>query len=489
MWRFHKTTSSQLSQRFRLIDVFRVAEADARNQNEDDDPDALWERIAPQGSIYRFNALSVEHLKHREDLQEQFADLAARCSSLLAAGAVSHHQDESGGSGLDQPKYQQLLLKSLREAKVSDSARNLEQDDLIQGFSPLIEFLAPPAATRYCFGLVILPADSESGRAHIKNRFITYLIMLAQLVGPVFILTDSWLDKKVQKHYVKPGSKRFASVYSTVEEALCFGSLEDSCVTFMGAIFLVLFIEITRTYALREAQNAEKTNFLPYDYFWLIVGQFANMWCMIWAVAAMPVLFLSEMDAKDIVYDSLGMLFIFTLDDLACPALSYLMLDDADFQRIGSWMVAALGQCPRNINDLVNPEAKRSTEIWKIAIGQDGLIAASGPDAGKRCKTRLMEVSSADEGTPLAPSPLEASPGTSNCTPWASRYFEYSIWHKGGSGGVPSVVLRDCQKFSLRVLMWRCMAWLLLAVEIIVPIIFTIVNNPCSNAGQPEKRT
>lgn len=238
----------------------------------------------------------------------------------------------------------------------------------------------------------------------------------------------------------------------------------------MGAFFLLLFIEITRTYCVTEKANAEKSRLLPYDRFWTTLGQLTNMWCCMWSVAAMPVLFFTEMDAKDIVYDSLGMLFLFSLDDIAGDAFHYLALDDDAFQMINGWTVAALSQCPRIINDIVNPDAEHVKDIWQIRIGKDGLLSSSG----KQCKTRLMEVSTVDESTPLA----DVSVSSTNLTPWASRCFEYSVCH---TGTVSSI---DSRKLSLGICLWTCSAIVLLVAEFIVPVVFLIVNNPCADASK-----
>lgn len=116
-------------------------------------------------------------------------------------------------------------------------------------------------------------------------------------------------------------------------------------------------------------------------------------------ILVLPLLFWSELRPTDIVLDALGLLFIFTMDDLAGDAMAYLERDDTDFQRMSVWHTAFLSQCPVAVNDLINPSATSLQDIWQIRYNSDGkLLSAS---TGQPCQTRLHMDQNADESTQI----------------------------------------------------------------------------------------
>lgn len=353
---------------------------------------------------------------------------------------------------------------------------------------------------------MLLPASAKARSRAIKNRLFAMLIFFIQVCSPVMLMLNSLTDKDFQSKFVSKLPHRFGTPYAIANEFTCLGSTHDIIVTVMGAIFLTLFVEIGRAYSAVEFQNAAKMMLFPADAFWIGLGQFANMWCIFWSTLAVPIVFLDERNAKDIIFDSLGMLFVFTLDDISGDALDYLSLDDDTFQKFSGWTMGILSQCPRKISDIVNPRAQSLEDIFHISMGleEPGLVTISGPDAGKRCKTRLMECMEPNEKTALRGRDARARiskvrfsmasvPSSSVTTtfgteelvddislPYRAQAFEYCVCHQDPDTGEPTVVRMDSRRQSYVIAAWRFMATFLLGAEVVLPIVFLVVYNDCS---------
>lgn len=459
MWARNRLDGQKRLPRFKLTGIYRLFVDDAKHVVTDADsssPEHVWQRVAPTGNIYRVNALHAEHLKHQEDLQAQFAVLAVRHAALLD-GAAS-----SDGGAPDEAQRRSRLLGLLMAAAVQDD--DAEAGNVVAGggFPPLNEFLCPSGTERHCCGLLLLPESSDGKRAAMKTKLMALLIMVIQILGPVMILLNNWY---ADTNYLRGG--RFLR-YMTWEEFACLGPWQDKVVTFMGVLFLILISEVVRNYTKGEMDNMAKLRHLPADTFWHQIGNFTNMTCILFTTLAMPLLFWSEMMPKDIVFDSLGMLFIFTLDDLAGGALGFLELEDAEFQQMSSWMVALLGQCPVKLEDLTDTCAKSAEGIWQIRRSPQGVLCDSD---GRPCCTRLAPLRPS-ESTPLAAD----NRGDDDECPFEEPAFEYTI-----SPDQPRIRLPGGRFLSQTMTVsWSLLYWLLGALEVILPIIFVTTNKPCT---------
>merc|ERR1712048_1135791 len=98
------------------------------------------------------------------------------------------------------------------------------------------------------------------------------------------------------------------------------------------------------------------------------VGQVSNGLCCLATGFTCAAVFANELDAKDIVFDSLALLFIFTIDDLTSDALAGFNITDEDFQAQYTWLVSLLGACPVEIKDVVNRNAKCASDIFRFRL-------------------------------------------------------------------------------------------------------------------------
>lgn len=230
----------------------------------------------------------------------------------------------------------------------------------------------------------------------------------------------------------------------------------------LATIFLFIIFEIIRNYMANEIKNLHKLRMLPAFWFWSRIGQTSNLLCCVFTAAALPFLFSNEMDAKDIVFDALGMLFIFTLDDLTSDAMAGLELKEDDFKNGYTWMISSLSMCPVELSDIVNPNAKSAADIWRIRLDASGLLKTSG----ERCFCRIMDNSDAcAESDPLV--------GTRKLvdTPVPTKYL-YTV-SPGATGEIPHL------KFSPMVIIWDICYFLIFAAECIVPVGFFFFAYMC----------
>jgi hypothetical protein len=115
------------------------------------------------------------------------------------------------------------------------------------------------------------------------------------------------------------------------------GSMEDGITNLfgkmLGLLFLILFL-LNGVYVLRSDRHEtskviqlskvfavvgeREAAFKSPKELWLWAGAFVNVWCLIVCACAMPFLFtIGDQGAKDVVFDSLGLSFLYNLDDVA----------------------------------------------------------------------------------------------------------------------------------------------------------------------------
>lgn len=340
----------------------------------------LWSNVAPSGNIYRLNSLIAERLKHSEDLWTQLREIAGakrQLSGMPSGGSVEDCAD--------------ALYQSLQTAKVYNCPAADSESAGTTGFKPLDEFLGTKVISS--FGL-LLPEDNEEQSAYKKNLFVSMVIMLIQFLAPLLIFVNQWTS---ETNFMMDG--HFWTKFEPRELFCLTDTLTEALTMLMGVLFLILVAIVIRSYVDSEIANLEKQCRLCLSRWWTFPNALANAWCCVMTVLVLPLLFWSELRPTDIVLDALGLLFIFTIDDLAGDAMAYLERDDTDFQRMSVWHTAFLSQCPVTVNDLIDPSATSMQDIWKIRYTADGKLLSAGTD--QPCQTRLHMDQNADEQTQI----------------------------------------------------------------------------------------
>lgn len=483
------------SSRFTLMSLYRRAIKQIKDDDDEDDDDMnnTYARISPEGNIYRVNALEAEHLKHRYDLQEQIAELSEEKQELLNDALKKSNKAPSHEARC------QLLTSLLCKAKVHDEKKGEEEGSTTSyGFVPMKEFLATGGVGRYWYlGGMLLPKQKRNFRRHLKNRILGILIACIQIFGPIMIFIRNWLEPT---NYLRaPGG---FSKYFSWREITCFGNFSDFATGCLGTLFLYIVYEVARGYAFTELSQMGQSRHLPTDWFWKCFGEICNQSAIVFTCLAMPLVFWGELAPKDIVFDSLALLFVFSLDDLSGGALDYLNLSNEDFCKMRSCVTIFLGQCPIKLKDILNPDAKLPEELWKVKFGTAtegdrkgsfGLLTAKG----ELCKTRLYEVpdevirrksqsaaeqmlTEATEATPLLKEDLEAYEGgeeedDEDESPFESTHFVYTVDRNKEPQKLPG----DGALTWLCHCGWYAVCYGVVIVEICAPPVFLVTNDPC----------
>lgn len=254
------------------------------------------------------------------------------------------------------------------------------------GFKPLQEFLGSPVCQ---YGPFLMPLDAGWRREWRYAITSAYLVFIIQLLAPLVIFIDRWEEDGSRIAYLKSTLSNLS-----VSELFCPGtSVADRLHTGMGGALLALVLIIIHAYVGAEMENVWKSGRLPTDRFWYFMSSFANWWCTLAVTLTCPVLFWSEDSATSIAMDSLTILFIFILDDLAGYACAFLGKTDEDFQRMTAWNFALLSQCPVQLRDLVNPAALRPEDFWRFQFEGHAVLAAGET---RPCEKRLQDATPED---------------------------------------------------------------------------------------------
>jgi hypothetical protein len=450
--------------RYTLMTLYRKAFKQASDAAHDsgEDVDNIWSRISPSGgNIYRLNSLEAEHLKHRYDLKCQVAELAEQKQVLLNKALSAKNTPPS--SEAREELLTQLLIDAKPRGFVLDEEGGDKVDDL--GFLPLREFLGGGGVASYWYlGGMLLPTRKSSFRRMLKNRLLGLLIACIQISGPIMIFIRNWY---MPTNYLRLG----ISKYFSWREVTCFGNASDASTALLGTMFLYIVYEVSRGYALTEIESATASRCLPNDHFWQSLGRIANQLAIVFTCLAMPLVFWSELAPKDIVFDSLAMLFIFSLDDLSGGALDYLNLSDSDFCKMRSWFTVFLGQTPVDLNDVVNPQAEVAEEIWQVLFDNNGLVNTR---TGKPCETRLRE--DTRKALPMSETTPLAAVEDQSSSPFKFDRFQYTVARNDGPDPLPG---STAGIFSFLRHMWWFIFIGLGALELVVPPVFMVVNDPC----------
>lgn len=402
----------------------------------------LWGVISPAGNIYRLNALIAERLKHSDDLWIQLREIAEQKKDIFPQElGIEERADR--------------LFEALQKATVHNCpASDAEESKAELGYKPMEEFLGTKVEH---WGPFLIHSNSDEASTYKKNLFVSLVILAIQIMAPTLIFLNQWNS---ETNFLRDGY--FWQKFEPRELVCLADTFRELLTMMMGVLFLILVSIVIRSYVDSEIENLEKQSKLCLSRWWTGAGVFANAYCCLMTMIILPLLFWSELRPTDIVLDALGLLFIFTLDDLAGDALGYLEIDDTDFQRFAVWHTSMLTQCPVKVENLVNLQAQTVDDIWNIRYSSTGQLLASD---GKRCATRLEYGSAADESTPLIAE--EAS----------------LIYHKDRT----ETGRREFgQVFYMEI--WYVVRAILAMLQILVPPAWIILSQPCY-AGRPETPT
>jgi len=358
-----------------------------------------------------------------------------------------------GGTGAPLEQRVQALVEALDRIK---HQHDTESEEVWSGYPPVREFLFH-RMYQLCF--FRYPWGDGRLKAWFLHRGIAWMIFATQVLVPSLILVDEWLEGA-------GGTGRLEGWFNgtvALKDFLCLGgSTKDQLHTIMGGILLELTLLIIHSYVHEQHGNATKLLLLPTSRFWLMVDQVSNIFCVIVTTLALPLRFFGEDNSTAIAMDSLTLLFVFMLDDLAGFAATYLGKTEETYSRAAAWQKAMLAQCPVRISDIINSEATHVDELWRCEFDNTGrlLAATTGRSRIQYVHRRLMRVAQMTEGVTEVSPLLKDDPRL--C--YSTRKQEEILprWES-----------------ILMVNTWLFLDIFMIVVQIVVPIWWMILDKPC----------
>lgn len=440
----------------------------------------LWDEISPKGNIYRRNAIFCEHRLHSEDLWKQMYAIADEHKILLGASLSTEQRAEE-------------LYNALRESEF-ELPIDEEERQVLKGYMPLEEFLKYKVVR---YGPFVVFEDTDLFRDEVKHRLISWNVFLLQVIAPFLIFLNRWNNESNHLRNIIMQKETFHR-HLEAREVFCLGTNLDSVLTtILGCQLLIAVIFIVSCYVDSQHKHINKMRRLAVDTMWFLMDVFANAWCAFFLVLDIPLLFWSESSPTNIVLDSMTLIFLFKLDDLSEDLCKYVGLVDDEFNRLASWYMAFLSQCPLVLSRVINPNAKSKKDLWKIQYDKLGNLV--GAD-GEPCRTRLQHVQIVpDERTCLDPLSSADQPELTRTSAYQGKTMRLPstealmssvkqqkakiklMYHRSRDH---EQVLPSTMAQVIAFIWWLLHIWIRVA-NIAIPIFWYFVNKLCY--GGPEK--
>jgi len=397
----------------------------------------LWNSISPAGNIYRYIGLQTECNRHALDAWQQLDELAEKYAHLL------------GGTSVPLEDRTQALIGALDRIKHKPDP---ESDQAWSGFPPVREFLFHRIGELCLFRY---PKDSTRRKEWFMHRAIAWMICVTQILVPYLIVVDEWLE----------GAGGTGRLYRwwhgsvAMKDFMCLGhGPKEKLHTIMGGILLELTLLIIHSYVNEQHDNAVKLLLMPMSRFWLVIDQLSNIWCVIVTTVALPLRFWGEDNSTAIAMDSLTLLFVFMLDDLAGFAATYLGKTEESYSRAAAWQKGMLSQCPVLIADIIDSDATQADELWRCEFDTSGrLLATNARTSPQRfVQRRVMRVAQLSEDTPLLKDDPRLCYSTTRLQEVLPRWESILMVHT-----------------------WHLLDLFMMGVQIIVPIWWMILDKSC----------
>eukprot|EP00927_Polykrikos_kofoidii_P019805 TRINITY_DN19284_c0_g1_i1.p1 TRINITY_DN19284_c0_g1~~TRINITY_DN19284_c0_g1_i1.p1 ORF type:complete len:467 (-),score=52.83 TRINITY_DN19284_c0_g1_i1:82-1482(-) len=301
----------------------------------------LWKTLAPGGNIYNFNGLQAERRRHAADLWAQLEEIAEEFRDLL------------GGDVVPLDDRAQELYELLQTTDIVTDVQYADGDEPpLVCFTPFDEFLHKVK----CWGPVVMPVTHESRVNWLIALLLAFCIFGIQILAPTVLFLRGWASLRV---YCSSDVSR-----EVLDKIL-------------GSCILVVSIAFIRVLVDRRAEDAEKVLHVPVDWTWSAVGAVANIYCASVSALVLPMLFLSAKSCADFVINSMVVLFVLSLDDLAGLG-GFLRLLEDDFHRVAAWHYLLLAHCPVRLRDIVNRNAIHKGDLWQLRLDNQGRFLAMG---------------------------------------------------------------------------------------------------------------
>jgi len=454
------------------------------DEPQDMDLDSPCDTVA-EGNLFRLLAKNAELLRHQEDIHTQLKMLSQAPELQDTLDTAAWEEIFTPGRGKHQEpvnvrdkQYQRLTrllwlalndkIEYAKEARAQQgeqgSASGSVSGDVSSRVCPGLELLRDLVSRgqtkRILFKSVLMPTDPGQLSVWLKNRFMAALISTIMILAPLLIMHAKLHDDDANMY------KQQMQGDLNVWEIVCVGTT-DLSVTVLGVCFLVIIIEYARSVSKVELSSMKKMQYLPADTFWLRMGQFSNAMCILFTVLVMPLIYWSEEAPENIVFDSMAILFIFSLDDLGSEAAAYLEMEQDTFQLGYCTLVKGLETCPLHLDCLIDASATDYKKLWVLDDWPIDPTRASRDEQDAR----------REEYPPRLIRPPRSSPDD------PPRELKIEYWVSGVEKSQNSLILGTGQRDLALAsnLMWVSVAWSLLVLEVVLPILYVFLGKPCYN--------
>lgn len=407
--------------------------------------DNIWQEKSPRSNVYRYNGLQNMHRHISRDLMQQLLVLADK------------HQHIFNQYTKDNQERADKLIEALQRVQAQNSPEWLDDGEKpLTGFLPLQEFLNSPAEVwfRTPFGgEILVPSDEEECSLYLKNLAMAIVVFLLQVIAPLTMLMNHWIQKE---NYIR--TPQLASQLFSAQEIGCLGSSQvPRTMTVVGTLLLIIVNFIVRTEVLSELEDNIRSGRALNSPFWYCIGVIANAWSCFVLVLVLPLIFWSLNDVVSMVCDSMGVLFIYGLDDLTDVVFSYLDISDDNYKRSAAWTSILLTRCPLVLADVVNPNATSIDEFWSIKFDDHGfLLSVDNKRSLVRMDDHFME---------------------------SERHENDSLFYAPGdlvyrNTGVHMRLPSTLNRYGAS--LWRVLSNALLVLQFTLPVIFFVFNDACA---------
>lgn len=387
-------------------------------------------------------------MKHCLDLDRQLMSVAEEKKELLGGDSVVL-QDRCD------------KLRSALSDITCVYAGGTESPESVKGFLPLEEFLDTDVTCSGCFHH---PIDLDALSQWFFNHMLAVIVFTIQVFGPLLVIIQLWSGNA---NPLNNPSKLWHDL--TLKEMLCLGKDHTAILTtIMGTLFLIVVNMMIFSHCSDECDDAEKMARLPADRTWTILGNIAQCMCSCGVIIAAPVELWTETGVTGIMMNSMALLFVYSLDDLAGDIFNYIGDDDTDFQKQVAWNYALLANCPVNIRDLINPSATSAVDIWNITYNAGGFLMSQ---EGEVCETRIMIIQ--QETTPLVRKSRKKK--MPKC-----HFEDVRVEYRFGPGSWPRQLPSRIEDATRG--LWYVTKHVVRMFGIILPFIWFVCNKPCKPA-------
>lgn len=415
----------------------------------------IWNAKIARGNIYRYLGISLMHRHISHDLWCQLEELADKYAHIFEQ-YTSNRTERA-----------EVLFSELHKTKVENSPEKLlPGEEPLYGYLPLEEFLESRVDVKanlpWPWGLWLVPHDEQKASENYMTISLAFVVLTVQILAPLCMVINGLVS---DTNWLKHPSVAWKAL--TFSQATCLGrDTVGVSLTLIGTLLLYVVIFIIRAELRRELEDADKAGRALNSTFWYIMATTSGNFACTMLILALPFVFWSERKVVNMVCDSMGVLFLYSLDDLAEVVFNYLGMSEENYQQRVWWTNVFLTKCPLYLSDLVDPAAKSLDEFWRIGFDDQGYLLSTG---GGRCETRLEDAHL--HFTDLIGTISETLPLLSNKKAPGTLLYK----NRGYQRYLPSYQNR----IGFAVSYYLSVVFAIL--QVLLPAIFFVFNDPCDS--------